>query len=60
MQRLIKITKNKDELISKYPIDIDDIYFVENNYSSERKFYLIKYLIEKFYMEDELYIKYKN
>lgn len=60
MQNLIQITKNKDELRSEYPIDIDDIYFAENNYSSERKFYLIKYLIEKFDMEDELYIKYKD
>ncbi|TXJ36366.1 DUF262 domain-containing protein [Brachyspira pilosicoli] len=60
MQDLIQITKNKDELRSKYSIDIDDIYFAENNYSSERKFYLIKYLIEKFDMEDELYIKYKD
>ena len=60
MQNLIQITKNKDELRSEYPIDIDDIYFAENNYSSERKFYLIKYLIEKIDMEDELYIKYKD
>ena len=60
MQNLIQITKNKNELRSEYPIDIDDIYFAENNYSSERKFYLIKYLIEKFDMEDELYIKYKD
>lgn len=60
MQDLIQITKNKYELRSEYPIDIDDIYFAENNYSSERKFYLIKYLIEKFDMEDELYIKYKD
>ncbi len=60
MQSLIQITKNKDELRTEYPIDIDDIYFAENNYSSERKFYLIKYLIEKFDMEDELYIKYKD
>ncbi|WP_278847737.1 DUF262 domain-containing protein [Brachyspira pilosicoli] len=60
MQNLIQITKDKDELRSEYPIDIDDIYFAENNYSSERKFYLIKYLIEKFDMEDELYIKYKD
>lgn len=60
IQNLIQITKNKDELRSEYPIDIDDIYFAENNYSSERKFYLIKYLIEKFDMEDELYIKYKD
>lgn len=60
MQSLIQITKNKDELRTEYPIDIDDIYFAENNYSSERKFYLIKYLIEKFDMEDELCIKYKD
>ncbi|WP_157151187.1 DUF262 domain-containing protein [Brachyspira sp. SAP_772] len=60
MQNLIQITKNKNELRSEYPIDINDIYFAENNYSSERKFYLIKYLIEKFDMEDELYIKYKD
>lgn len=60
MQSLIQITKNKDELRTEYPIDIDDIYFAENKYSSERKFYLIKYLIEKFDMEDELYIKYKD
>lgn len=60
MQNLIQITKNKDELRSEYPIDIDDIYFAENNYSSERKFYLIKYIMEKFDMEDELYIKYKD
>lgn len=60
MQSLIQITKNKDELRTEYPIDIDDIYFAENNYSSERKFYLIKYLIEKFDLEDELYIKYKD
>ena len=60
IQNLIQITKNKDELRTEYPIDIDDIYFAENNYSSERKFYLIKYFIEKFGMEDELYIKYKD
>ncbi|WP_297208008.1 DUF262 domain-containing HNH endonuclease family protein [uncultured Brachyspira sp.] len=60
IQSLIQITKNKDELRTEYPIDMDDIYFAENNYSSERKFYLIKYLIEKFDMEDELYIKYKD
>ena len=60
MQNLIQITKNKSELRSEYPIDIDDIYFAENNYSSDRKFYLIKYMIEKFDMEDELYIKYKD
>lgn len=60
MQDLIQITKNKDELRSEYPIDIDDIYFAEDNYSSERKFYLIKYLIKKFDMKDELYIKYKD
>ncbi|MEI0604146.1 DUF262 domain-containing HNH endonuclease family protein [Brachyspira alvinipulli] len=60
MQNLIQITKDKEELRTEYPIDIDDIYFAENNYSSDRKFYLIKYLIEKFDMEDELYIKYKD
>ncbi|MEI0703025.1 HNH endonuclease family protein [Brachyspira intermedia] len=60
MQNLIQITKNKDELRSEYPIEIDDIYFAENNYSSDRKFYLIKYIMEKFDLEDELYIKYKD
>ncbi|WP_157154578.1 DUF262 domain-containing protein [Brachyspira murdochii] len=60
MQNLIQITKNKNELRSEYPIEIDDIYFAENNYSSDRKFYLIKYIMEKFDMEDELYIKYKD
>lgn len=60
MQSLIQITKNKKELRTEYPIEIDDIYFAENNYSSDRKFYLIKYIMEKFDMEDELYIKYKD
>ncbi|KLI21400.1 hypothetical protein A9X84_09900 [Brachyspira hyodysenteriae] len=60
MLNLIKITKNKNELRSEYPIEIDDIYFAENNYSSERKFYLITYIMKKIDMEDELYIKYKD
>ena len=29
MQSLIQITKNKKELRTEYPIEIDDIYFAE-------------------------------
>lgn len=59
IQKLVNITKNKDELRSQYPIELSDIYYAENNYSSPQKFYLIKKLIEIFDREDELLIKYK-
>ena len=56
---LIKITKNKEELTSNYPIKLSDIYYAETTYSSDKKFDLIKKLIDIFDREDELLIKYK-
>ena len=59
IQKVIKITTNKEELISDYPIQLSDIYYAENTYSSDKKFDLIKKLIDIFDREDELLIKYK-
>ena len=59
IQKVIKITTNKKELISDYPIQLSDIYYAENTYSSDKKFDLIKKLIDIFDREDELLIKYK-
>ena len=59
IQKLVNITKNKDELRSQYPVELSDIYYAENNYSSYQKFDLIKKLIDIFDREDELLIKYK-
>ena len=59
IQKVIKITTNKKELVSDYPIQLSDIYYAENTYSSDKKFDLIKKLIDIFDREDELLIKYK-
>lgn len=59
IQKVIKITTNKKELTSGYPIQLSDIYYAENTYSNDKKFDLIKKLIEIFDREDELLIKYK-
>lgn len=59
IQKIIKITTNKKELVSDYPIQLSDIYYAENTYSSDKKFDLIKKLIDIFDREDELLIKYK-
>lgn len=59
IQKILKITKNKKELISDYPIELSDIYYVENTYSNDKKFDLIKKLIDIFDRVDELLIKYK-
>lgn len=59
IQKVIKITTNKKELASDYPIQLSDIYYAENTYSSDKKFDLIKKLIDIFDREDELLIKYK-
>ena len=59
IQKVIKITTNKKELSSDYPIQLSDIYYAENTYSSDKKFDLIKKLIDIFDREDELLIKYK-
>ena len=59
IQKVIKITTNKKELVSDYPIQLSDIYYAENTYSIDKKFDLIKKLIDIFDREDELLIKYK-
>ena len=59
IQKVIKITTNKKELVSDYPIQLSDIYYAENTYRSDKKFDLIKKLIDIFDREDELLIKYK-
>ena len=59
IQKVIKITTNKKELVSDYPIQLSDVYYAENTYSSDKKFDLIKKLIDIFDREDELLIKYK-
>lgn len=59
IQKVIKITTNKKELVSDYPIQLSDIYYAENTYSSDKKVDLIKKLIDIFDREDELLIKYK-
>ena len=59
IQKVIQITTNKKELTSGYPIQLSDIYYAENTYSNDKKFDLIKKLIEIFDREDELLIKYK-
>lgn len=57
---LIKITRNKEELRSQYPVKLNDIYYAENNFCNKDKFNIIKKLLEIFNMEDDLIIKYKD
>lgn len=59
IQKILKITKNKKELVTNHPIELSDIYYVENTYSNDKKFDLIKKLIDIFDRVDKLLIKYK-
>lgn len=59
IQSLFKITKNKEELASEYPIELSDIYYAETTYNSNKKIDLIKKLMDIFDREDELIIKYQ-
>lgn len=40
--------------------NISEMYFIEVNLSSKDKFEIIKYVLNKFELEDELLIKYKS
>lgn len=59
IKNLIKIAKNKEEFRSKYPINLNNIYYAENNFNNKDKFNIIKKLLTIFNMENELIIKYK-
>ena len=56
----IKITKNKGELRAPEVLNEDKTYFIEKNSNSKVKFELIKYALEIFELEDELFIKYTD
>lgn len=60
IKSILKITRNKNDLRSDYPINVDNIYYIENNFSNKEKFMILKKLLRIFKMEEELYIKYKN
>ena len=54
----IKISKSQNDF--SRPIKLDDLYYIEGRLNNVDKFRIIKKLLKKFDMEDELYIKYKD
>jgi uncharacterized protein with ParB-like and HNH nuclease domain len=52
----IGLTANKNQPRSAYPIN--DTYFIEANIDSNSKFRKLKFILSRFEMEDELFIKY--